>query len=72
MVDPKEFLKDMVGFQKKTFEKSCTIMETYQKTPEKTVRTFQGKSFDATKDMYSQYLATFIKKNLMKTTDENN
>ena len=61
MVEPKEFLKDMVNFQKKSFEKSYTIMENIKGESEKMVNTFIDTSFDATKDMYSQYLDRLMK-----------
>ena len=61
MVEPKDFLKDMVNFQKKSFEKSYTIMENIKGESEKMVNTFIDTSFDATKDMYSQYLDRLMK-----------
>jgi len=56
MVEPKDFLKDMVNFQKKSFEKSYTIIENFKGESEKIVTKMLDQSFDATKSIYSQYL----------------
>lgn len=56
MVEPKDFLKDMVRFQKKSFEKSYSIIENLSGESEKMMTSFLDQSFDATKNIYNQYL----------------
>jgi hypothetical protein len=60
MVEPKDFLKDMVSFQKKSFEKSYTMIENIRGESEKMVTSFLDQSFDATKNLYSQYMNSLI------------
>ena len=60
MVEPKDFLKDMFRFQKKSFEKSYTIIENLKGESEKIMTSFLDQSVDATKNIYSQYLNGFM------------
>lgn len=60
MVESQNLLKDMVSFQKKSFEKSYNMFESLTGETEKAVKDFLDQSVDATRNFYSQYLNSFM------------
>lgn len=68
MIEPKDFLKDMIRFQKKSFETSF-FMAGPKKTGNDAARTTDNKPFDATRDMYSRYLADHINDSATDVSD---